>query len=132
VFINKSFDDIQSIEHSINLLRKFEHILKRDNLKQELLAKYTIIFHNYGLEMGQIIDQYERQKDKPPLVRNMPQVSGSILWASHLLKRVIIPMKNFPEWLITSKESKKFIKTYNKIGQKLTEYQVNFHYEWCN
>lgn len=39
LFINKSFDDIQSIEHSINLLRKFEHILKRENLKHELLSK---------------------------------------------------------------------------------------------
>lgn len=65
-------------------------------------------------------------------MRNMPKVTGSILWARHLLNRVIAPMKNFPQNLINQKESKRFVKMYNKIGAKLTEYQVNYHFEWTS
>lgn len=35
-FINRAFDKIPSIENSLNLLKKFKAILKRDSLKNEL------------------------------------------------------------------------------------------------
>lgn len=57
-YIDKNFEVITSIEDSLKLLRKFQAILLRDNLRNRVNSKYTILFHNYGLEIGQIEDQY--------------------------------------------------------------------------
>lgn len=57
-YIDKNFEVITSIEDSLKLLRKFQAILQRDNLRNSVNSKYTILFHNYGLEINQIEDQY--------------------------------------------------------------------------
>ena len=122
-FINKSFDRIQDIEQSLNLLKKFQAILKRDSLKNDLQSKYTIIFHNYAKDMTDIHNDYQQHKEAPPLVRNMPEISGNIQWARHLLQRIIEPMEKFPDDLKKSKESKKHIRHYNRIGLTLTTFE---------
>lgn len=50
-YIDKNFEVITSIEDSLKLLRKFHAILMRENLRNSLSSKYTILFHNYGLEI---------------------------------------------------------------------------------
>jgi len=57
-YIDKNFEVITSIEDSLKLLRKFKSILHRDNLRNGLNSKYSILFHNYGIEINQIEDQY--------------------------------------------------------------------------
>lgn len=54
IFINQSFETITSIEHSLNLLRKFQSILHRENLKSDLDSKLNIIFQNYGSELEKV------------------------------------------------------------------------------
>lgn len=98
-YIDKNFENITSIDDSLKLLRKFNAILKRDNLKNGpngLLAKYTILFQNYGGEIQSVEDQYQRFKTTPPIIRNMPTVSGSITWSRHLFHRISGPMEQFP------------------------------------
>ena len=77
----------------MKLLRKFKAILHRDNLKNGLNSKYTILFHNYGLEISTIEEQYQKYKNNPPIVRNLPTVSGSISWSRHLFHRISGPME---------------------------------------
>jgi dynein heavy chain len=125
-YIDKNFEVITSIEDSLKLLRKFKSILHRDNLRNGLNSKYNILFHNYGLEIHHIEDQYQRQKSQPPIVRNLPTVSGSITWSRHLFHRISGPMEQFPQDLIKQKDSKKFVKMYNKIGYTL----FSFEYLW--
>jgi hypothetical protein len=128
-YIDKNFEVITSIEDSLKLLRKFKAILKRENLKNGpngLIAKYTLLFQNYGGEIQSVEDQYQRFKTMPPIVRNMPTVSGSITWSRHLFHRISGPMEQFPQDLIKSKESRKFVKMYNRIGYTL----FSFEYLW--
>ena len=86
-FINSSFEAIASIESSLKLLAKFQSILQRDSLRQDLETKFAVIFHNYGLELTHVQDQYEKYKTGPPLVRNLPPVAGHITWSRHLYRR---------------------------------------------
>lgn len=44
IYIDKNFDVITSISDSLKLLRKFKSILHRDNLKNGLNSKYSILF----------------------------------------------------------------------------------------
>ncbi|CAM9398292.1 unnamed protein product, partial [Ectocarpus sp. 12 AP-2014] len=61
-FINQSFENITSIEHSLKLLHKFQSILQRESLKSDLDSKLNIIFQNYGMELEQVQQLYEKQK----------------------------------------------------------------------
>ena len=93
IFINRSFESITSIDQSLTLLRKYQAILHRESLRQDLDSKFTVIFNNYGLELTSVQDTYEHFKHNPPCTRNMPPVSGNIMWARHLLRRIEEPME---------------------------------------
>jgi len=62
----------------------------------------------------------------PPMVRNLPTVSGSIIWSRHLFQRISGPMEMFPRYLVVSKDSKKIVSRYNKVGYTL----FSFEYLW--
>ena len=48
-----------------------------------------------GLDLQAVQEIYEKHKHQPPISRNMPPVTGSVLWARHLLDRIETPMKQF-------------------------------------
>jgi dynein heavy chain len=131
-FINQSFESISSIETSLKLLKKFKSILQRDSLRADLESKYVVIFHNYGLELTQVQDQYEKQKSSPPLVRNLPPVAGNITWSRHLLRRIEEPMKKFQSnpTVLGGKDAKKIIRMYNKMAKTLVEFETLWYQAW--
>eukprot|EP00913_Durusdinium_trenchii_P023519 g22096.t1 len=65
MFINQSFEAIASIESSLKLLAKFQSILQRDSLRQDLETKFAVIFHNYGLELTHAyLDEVWKELDR--------------------------------------------------------------------
>ncbi|KAF1317985.1 Dynein heavy chain, partial [Globisporangium splendens] len=131
-FINDSFENITSIEHSLNLLRKFQTILQRENLKSDLDSKFNVIFQNYGLEPEHVLQQYEKYKQNPPYPRNLPPVAGNIAWSRHLLKRIEEPMKKFEsnQNVLASKDAKRIIRMYNKVARTLVAFECIW-YQAC-
>lgn len=71
-FIDNNFSKSKSIEHSINLLKKFESTIKREALKHNLISKYNTILTNYASQLEAIQRIFNDQKSDPPIVRNMP------------------------------------------------------------
>ena len=67
----------------------------KQTLKADLDSKYTVIFHNYGLDLETVQKIYDKQKPAPPTTRNAPPVAGNILWSRQLLRRIEQPMKKF-------------------------------------
>lgn len=130
----QSFECITSISSSLNLLKKFQSILQRDNLRSDLESKFTVIFHNYGLELTTVQDQYEKHKAAPPLVRNLPPVAGNVTWARHLLKRIEEPMKKFQcsPPVLAGKDAKKIIRMYNKMAKTLVEFETLWYQAWMH
>jgi len=53
-FINRSFESIGSIEQSLTLLKNYQTILHRENLRSDLDSKLSVIFNNYGQELLEI------------------------------------------------------------------------------
>eukprot|EP01041_Mallomonas_annulata_P002980 gene2980-5847_t len=133
-FINKSFENISSIEQSLNLLKKYQAILHRENLRSDLDSKLTVIFHNYGLELTRVELIYEKAKQNPPIGRNMPPVAGNIAWARHLLRKIEDPMLKFQgnPAVLASKESKKIIRTYNKVARTLIAFEYLWYEAWSS
>jgi dynein heavy chain len=132
-FINRSFENVGSIESSLSLLKKYQDILHRENLRSDLDSKLSIIFHNYGQELTRVEQIYEKFKHNPPITRNMPPVAGNIAWARHLLRKIEEPMKRFQgnATVLASKESKRIIKTYNKVARTLIAFEYLWYEAWC-
>jgi len=132
LFINRSFESITSIEQSLALLKKYQSILHRESMRQDLDSKFTVIFNNYGLELTSVQDTYEHFKHNPPCTRNMPPVTGNIMWARHLLRRIEEPMDKFQgsSSVLKSRESKKIIKTYNKVARTLVAFEYLWYEAW--
>jgi dynein heavy chain len=132
-FINRSFENINSIEQSLNLLRSYQSILHRENLRADLDSKLSIIFNNYGQELIEIEQIYEKCKHNPPIARNMPPVAGNITWARHLLRKIEDPMVKFQDnvAILSTKESKQIIRAYNKVARTLIAFEYLWYEAWC-
>jgi dynein heavy chain len=133
-FINRSFENIGSIEQSLNLLKSYQAILHRESLRADLDSKLSVIFNNYGQELVEIEQIYEKNKHNPPIARNMPPVAGNIIWARHLLRKIEEPMNKFQgnAAVLSTKESKKTIKLYNKVARTLIAFEYLWYEAWCS
>eukprot|EP00002_Diphylleia_rotans_P021973 TRINITY_DN428_c1_g1_i1.p1 TRINITY_DN428_c1_g1~~TRINITY_DN428_c1_g1_i1.p1 ORF type:complete len:4548 (+),score=958.95 TRINITY_DN428_c1_g1_i1:229-13872(+) len=131
-FINKSFETITNTEQALNLLKQFQAILQRENLKADLDGKYMNVFMNYGEDLEAVQRIYEKNKQNPLVVRNAPPVAGNISWARQLLRRIEEPMKKFQEnkSVMASKEAKKIIKVYNRVARALIEFETLWYLAW--
>ena len=127
-YIDKNFDVIINIEDSLRLLRKFRSILHRENLQAGLYNKYQLLLAKYSSLILKIEEQYQKYRNSPPIVRNLPTVSGSITWSRHLFHRAMVPMQHFPKELLRTKDNKpvKQVAHHNRITYTL----FYFEYEW--
>ncbi len=117
---------------ALETIKQFETILLRDNLRSELESKYSVIFHNYGLDLETVQKLYDKQKAMPPMFRNASPVAGNIVWARHLLRRIEQPMKKFKvnKTIMATKDSRKIIRTYNRVARALIEFETLWHQAW--
>ena len=131
-FINASFDNMQSTEHALGLLRQLRAVLQRDALRADLDEKYVVIFQNYGLDLDAVQKTYEKNKHAPPLARNAPPVAGNIAWSRQLLRRIEEPMRKFAanSAITATKEFKRCVKTYNRVAAALVEFEALWHRAW--
>ena len=106
--------------------------MQRESLREDLEAKLRVVFHNYGLDLEASQTLYERHKEDPPVMRNAPPVAGNVMWARQLLRRIETPMSHFQEneKLMSTKESRKIVKTYNKIARTLVEFETLWILAW--
>lgn len=139
LFVNKCFEQNESIEGSLRMLSKFKGILTRDSLKKDVDAKYFLIFHNYSQELLRIQDMYEKYKSNPPIGRDLPPVAGNISWSRHLLKRIEDPMKLFQTSsetggvnVFAGKDGKTTVKLYNRLAKTLIEFETVWYQAWVN
>ena len=121
-----------TLSQALELIKQFETILLRDNLRTELESKYTVIFHNYGLDLETVQKLYDKQKAMPPMFRNASPVAGNIAWARHLLRRIEQPMKKLKanKTIMATKDSRKIIRTYNRVARALIEFETLWHQAW--
>jgi dynein heavy chain len=93
-------------------LNKYHRVFEREKLRKTLDRRFVSLFLAYGEELEEIkviafcccygSDAcvqllYEREKQDPPLGRNMPPVAGNIQWSKLLLERAEAPMRRFED-----------------------------------
>uniref|UniRef100_A0A8C3CTQ3 Dynein axonemal heavy chain 5 n=1 Tax=Cairina moschata TaxID=8855 RepID=A0A8C3CTQ3_CAIMO len=108
----------------------FQNRLQIPNLGID--EKYQKILQNYGNDIEAICKLYTKQKQNPPLARNLPPIAGKILWARHLFQRIQEPMESFQKHpsVLQTPDGKRVIRSYNKVAKVLMEFEVIYHRGW--
>lgn len=94
--------------------------------------KYQKILQNYGHDIEAVSKIYTKQKNEPPIGRNLPPTTGKILWARQLFQRIQQPMDLFQQHpnILQTAEAKRIIRNYNKVAKVLLEFEVLYHRGW--
>ncbi|XP_028288430.1 dynein heavy chain 5, axonemal [Parambassis ranga] len=98
----------------------------------DLKQYYLQLLQRYGKELEMLRKTYQRQKDYPPIGRNLPPVAGRILWRRQLLRKMEAPMLILKTKLDVLKgpELTRVIHSYNKMAVVLLQYEVLHLQKW--
>jgi len=131
-FMESSLAQMSSIDKKLELMKKFQEVLHRDALQEDLELKYLAIFRKFGESLHEIQYEYDKNKNNPPIPRNMTRIAGNIHWSRQLLRRITSPMKKFQQVpkVFHPKESKKIIARYNKLARVLIKFETLYFQAW--
>ncbi|XP_046703899.1 dynein axonemal heavy chain 5-like [Silurus meridionalis] len=131
MFMDKTFDKIQSTERALSVLKKFERLGIPD---LGISETYQKVLHNYGRDIEMISRIYSKQKTDPPIARGLPPIAGKILWARQLYRRIQEPMDLFQQQagVLDTAEAKRIIRNYNRVASVLLEFEVLYHRAWTD
>ena len=100
--------------------------------KLDIQGKYRLLIERFEKDLQFVQKEYNEQKDSPPLARNLPPVSGRIVWCRQLYRHLSEPVDAFqsrPD-LMALPETRRAIKAYNRLAKILVEYEVVFLRIW--
>lgn len=92
----------------------------------EVSTKYPVILQCFQRELQQVQSEYNTHKLAPPLARNVPPVAGRIAWSRQLYQKITRPIKGFQTLpgFLQQVESRRVVKSYNRLAQVLVEYEL--------
>uniref|UniRef100_A0A8C3GE33 Dynein axonemal heavy chain 5 n=1 Tax=Cairina moschata TaxID=8855 RepID=A0A8C3GE33_CAIMO len=88
----------------------------------DLSEKYTIVLQQYSRDLDFVQNLYQKQKENPPIPRNIPPDFSSLLFTGVCL---------FIFLCFQTLEMKKVVKSYNKMAAVLMEFEIIYHRAWC-
>ncbi|CAH2210243.1 jg19009 [Pararge aegeria aegeria] len=91
-FMIASVNKCPTTEIALHLLERFKK-LKLDCLYLE--DQYYDLISKYTGEIESIRDRYNEERENPELPRNMPPVSGRVMWIRFYDKNIKYPMQEF-------------------------------------
>ena len=82
-------------------------------------AKWNLAVSLYLKELQFVQKEYNEKKYNPPLLRDLPPITGKIAWSRQLYFRISQPVKVFQKQvqLMKQPETKKSIRFFNKLAQ---------------
>ncbi|XP_028835842.1 dynein heavy chain 5, axonemal isoform X2 [Denticeps clupeoides] len=128
-FMDNTTDKIQNSERALNALKKFERL---DITDLGINEKYQKILQNYGWDIDMVSRIYSKQKNNPPIGRNLPPIAGKIIWVRQLFYRIEGPMKLFQQCpgVLDTPDAKRIIRNYNRMAKVLLKFEIGYHRAW--
>jgi dynein heavy chain len=83
-------------------------------------------------ELEDLRDRYNEDRQSPLLPRNMPPVSGRIMWIRHLYRRMEESMEVFltKPRVMRHRNVQKCIQLYNALAMVFVHYEQIYHEAW--
>ncbi|XP_047424698.1 dynein axonemal heavy chain 5-like [Mugil cephalus] len=110
-------------ERMLELLAVFE---LGPTARLDLKQYYMMLLQRYSRELELLRKTYQKQRDRPPIGRNLPPVAGRVLWCRQLFRKIEAPMLTLKKKLdiLKGPDMTKVIRSYNKIAVVLLQYEV--------
>ncbi|XP_030612273.1 dynein heavy chain 5, axonemal [Archocentrus centrarchus] len=117
------FHQSVTTERLLELLAMFE---SGPTARLDLKQYYLLLLQRYGRDLELLRKTYQKQKERPPIGRNLPPVAGRILWSRQLFRKLEAPMLILKKKLdfLKGPEMTKVIQNYNKLAVVLLQYEV--------
>ncbi|XP_026217964.1 dynein heavy chain 5, axonemal [Anabas testudineus] len=117
------FNQSLTTERMLQLLAVFE---SGPTAHLDLKQHYQLLLQRYSRELEQLRKTYQKQRERPPIGRNLPPVAGRILWCRQLYRKTETPMLILKKKLgmLKGPEMTKVIQNYNKLAAVLLQYEV--------
>ena len=133
--VTQAFDDCTTVYSSFKLLDSFDTLLDREVIKQDLEKKHVDLVRNFGVDLKMVLDIFTQHKDKPVIGRNMPPVSGAVLWVRGLQERIQDPFEKFGNLknsaVMETDETKETFKMYQNASETFKAYELSQFESWC-
>ncbi|KAM9337116.1 dynein axonemal heavy chain 5 [Symphorus nematophorus] len=123
------FQKSLTTERMLELLAVFE---SGPTARLDLKQYYLLLLQRYSRELELLRKTYQRQRDRPPIGRNLPPVAGRVLWCRQLFRKIEAPMLILKKKLDVLKgpEMTKVIQSYNKMAVVFLQYELLHLQEW--
>ncbi|XP_056155233.1 dynein axonemal heavy chain 5 [Lampris incognitus] len=123
------FNQSLTTERMLELLVVFE---EGGGGRLELKRRYMVALQHYGRDVELVRRTYQKHRENPPIPRNIPPISGRIMWSQQLYKKIEAPMSILKDKLdiLKGPELSKVIRSYNKMAAALLEYEVLYLRAW--
>ncbi|KAM7379582.1 hypothetical protein PAMP_005128 [Pampus punctatissimus] len=132
-FMSSCFSNIISSQQALHLIQRFQR-LNIPCLKTEISKTMGRVLQYYASEVEFVKMLYDKQRDDPPLARNMPPVAGRIVWVRHLYSKIEEPISHIRKNsdILCSPEGQDVVKMYNQTAAALVEFESVYHRAWMS
>ncbi|PSN47670.1 Dynein heavy chain 8 [Blattella germanica] len=126
-FMNQCLTQVPNIYEALRLLQRFDKLNLNCLIIEE---KYLESLSLFQVEVEELRDHYNEFRNNPQLPRNMPPISGRIMWIRQFYKRINEPIEMFKMKLEVECPKKSVAKKYNipkstlqfRLGAKFSKY----------
>ncbi|XP_078119766.1 dynein axonemal heavy chain 8-like [Sander vitreus] len=130
-FMSSCFSNIISSQQALSLIQRFQR-LNIPCLDTEISNLLGLILQHYASEVEFVKKLFDKQRDDPPLARNMPPVAGRIGWVKHLYQKIEEPISYIKKNtdILCSPEGQDVVKMYNQTAAAFVKFESVYHRAW--
>uniref|UniRef100_A0A3B4U7E5 Dynein axonemal heavy chain 8 n=1 Tax=Seriola dumerili TaxID=41447 RepID=A0A3B4U7E5_SERDU len=131
-FMRSCFSTITSSQQALCFVQRFQR-LNIPCLGTETSSILGLILQHYASEVEFVKKLYVKQREDPPLARNMPPVTGRISWVRHLYRKIEEPMSYLKVMLYFNVEYISYVvKMFNQTASAFVEFECVHHRAWMD
>ncbi|XP_076295220.1 dynein heavy chain 8, axonemal kl-3 [Lasioglossum baleicum] len=128
-FFYKCVSETPTITEALRLVARFQKLkFKRLRIDRKYLELTTL----FQKEIEDVRDRYNEDRSDPPIPRNVPPISGRIMWIRQLYRRIENPMEIYKQCIrvLSHDYMQRSIKIYNALISVFIHYELIYHRAW--
>ncbi|XP_076166225.1 dynein heavy chain 8, axonemal kl-3 [Ptiloglossa arizonensis] len=128
-FFYNYVSEAPNITEALRIIARFEK-LKFKHLRID--RKYLELITLFQKEIEDVRDRYNEDRSNPPIPRNVPPITGRILWIRQLYRRIENPMEIYKKCtrVLSHNYMQRCIQIYNALISVFIHYELIYHKAW--
>jgi dynein heavy chain len=135
--ISKGFNQCTTAASAFKILETFATQMRRDMIRLEVETKYIQLLNLYSRDLNSVHEIFTRNKDSPPVLSNLPRISGALAWCNALMQRISWPMQKLSKLtnmlvVIKANEMDSVKKKYVFLIKRMREFEEGLYKQWVD